>query len=101
MAGLFIRESFSLIPAILPGVVIGVPIGAVLIRHLPAETFRRICMSFDAWVVSFGLSMLLGDLHLVARPGAYGVMAVVVAIDAWLLFRFFSRVPPVADPALE
>jgi hypothetical protein len=29
------------------------------------------------------------------------VMAVVVAIDAWLLFRFFSRVPPVADPALE
>lgn len=90
-AGLFIRESFTLIPAILPGVLIGVPLGAVLIRHLPPETFRRICMSFDAWIVSFGLSTLLRDLHLVDSSAAYGVMAVVVAIDAWLLFWFFTR----------
>jgi len=90
-AGLFIRESFALIPAILPGVAIGVPLGAVLIRHLPPDTFRRICMSFDAWVVSFGLSTLLRDLHLVASGAAYGVMAVVVAIDAWLLYGFFAR----------
>ncbi len=90
-AGLFIRESFTLIPAILPGVLIGVPLGAVLIRHLPPETFRRICMSFDAWIVSFGLSTLLRDLHLVDSSAAYGVMALVVAIDAWLLFWFFTR----------
>ena len=90
-AGLFIRESFALIPAILPGVAIGVPLGAVLIRHLPPDTFRRICMSFDAWVVSFGLSTLLRDLHLVESGAAYGVMAVVVAIDAWLLYGFFAR----------
>ena len=90
-AGLFIGESFTLIPAILPGVLVGVPLGAVLIRHLPPETFRRICMSFDAWIVSFGLSTLLRDLHLVDSGAAYGVMALVVAIDAWLLFRFFTR----------
>ena len=90
-AGLFIRESFTLIPAILPGVMIGVPLGAVLIRHLPPETFRRICMSFDAWIVSFGLSTLLRDLHLAGSGAAYGVMAAVVAIDAWLLYRFFTR----------
>jgi len=90
-AGLFIRESFSLIPAILPGVLIGVPLGAALIRHLPPETFRRICMSFDAWVVSFGLSVLLRQLHLVESPAAFGVMVAVMAIDAWLLFRFFRR----------
>jgi uncharacterized membrane protein YfcA len=90
-AGLFIRESFSLIPAILPGVIVGVPLGAVLIRHLPPETFRRICMSFDAWIVSFGLSTLLRDLHLIDSGAAYIVMAVVVAIDAWLLYRFFAR----------
>ncbi len=90
-AGLFIGESFTLIPAILPGVLVGVPLGAVLIRHLPPETFRRICMSFDAWIVSFGLSTLLRDLHLVDSGAAYGVMALVVTIDAWLLFRFFTR----------
>ena len=90
-AGLFIRESFTLIPAILPGVLIGVPLGAALIRHLPPETFRRICMSFDAWVVSFGLSVLLRQLHLVESPAAFGVMIAVMAIDAWLLYRFFRR----------
>ena len=90
-AGLFIRESFALLPSILPGVVIGVPLGAVIIRHLQPDTFRRICMSFDAWVVSFGLSTLLRELHLVEGAAAYGVMAVVVAVDASLLYRFFRR----------
>jgi uncharacterized protein len=66
-----------------------VPIGAVLIRHVREETFRRVCMSFDAWVVSFGISTLLRELRLV-ESGAFLVMATVVAVDAWLLFRFFS-----------
>jgi uncharacterized protein len=90
-AGLFVRDSFVLIPQMLPGVLIGVPLGAVLIRHLRPEPFRRICMSFDAWVVSFGLSMLLRELHLVESGAAYLVMAAVIAIDAWLLYRFFAR----------
>lgn len=89
-AGLFVRDSMALIPQIIPSVLIGVPIGAVLIRHINAETFRRVCMSFDAWVVSFGISTLLRDLHLVDGGAAYLVMVVVIAIDAWLLFRFFS-----------
>ena len=50
-------------PWILPSVAIGVPIGAQLIRQMRSETFRRICMSFDAWVVGFGLSKLLHDLE--------------------------------------
>ena len=91
VAGLFIRESFELIPAILPGVAIGVPIGAVLIRHLPPETFRRICMSVDAWIVSFGLSNVLRDLHIINSGAAYSVMAVVIAIDGWLWYRFFGQ----------
>jgi len=66
-------------------------IGAVLIRHMQPETFRRVCMSFDAWIVSFGLSMLLSDLHLVDSGAAYLVMVAVIAIDAWLLYRFFAR----------
>jgi uncharacterized protein len=90
-AGLFVWESLSLIPWILPSVAIGVPIGAWLIRHLHPETFRRICMSFDAWVVAFGLSRLLQELHLVESNTAYVVMIVVVLIDAWLLYRFMSR----------
>jgi hypothetical protein len=40
----------------------GPEIGAYLIRRLDAETFRRICMSFDAWVVG------LIELNLIESP---------------------------------
>jgi uncharacterized membrane protein YfcA len=89
-AGLFAYRSLTLIPQILPSVAIGVPIGAQLIRHVRAETFRRLCMSFDAWVVGFGLSTLLRDLRLVETGAAYLVLGAVVLIDAAMLYRFFS-----------
>jgi uncharacterized membrane protein YfcA len=92
-AGLFVRESLGLLPWILPSVLVGVPLGAVAIRHVRSETFRRVCMSVDAWIVSFGVSTLLRQLHLVDGRAAFAVMATVVAIDAWLLYRFFSGVP--------
>jgi uncharacterized membrane protein YfcA len=89
-ASLFTASSIGLIPQILPGVAIGVPIGAFLIRRIRPETFRRVCMSFDAWVVAFGVSTLLRDLHVVRSAAAYLVLALVAAIDTWMLYRFFA-----------
>jgi uncharacterized membrane protein YfcA len=89
-AGLFVTESFLLIPWIVPGIAVGVPIGAAIIRRVDAETFRRICMSFDAWIVGFGLSRLLNELQLVDGPAAYLVLAGAGGIDIYLLCRFFS-----------
>jgi uncharacterized protein len=89
-AGLLTPQSIGLIPQILPGVAIGVPIGALLIRHVRVETFRRICMSFDAWIVAFGISTLFRTLHIVEGRSAYLIMLVVGLIDGCLLYRFFS-----------
>jgi uncharacterized membrane protein YfcA len=89
-AGLFTAPSFGLIPWIVPSVALGVPLGAQVIRRMRPETFRRICMSFDAWVVAFGLSKLLHDLRMVDSGRAYFVLAGVIVLDAWLLYRFFS-----------
>lgn len=89
-AGLFVWPSFALLPWILPSVAIGVPLGAVLIRQMRAETFRRICMSFDAWVVGFGLSKLLQALNVVTSNAAYLVLVGVIILDGWLLYRFFA-----------
>jgi uncharacterized membrane protein YfcA len=88
-AGLLTPESLKLVFAIVPSVLIGVPIGAWLIRHVRAEAFRRVCMSFDAWVVAFGLSTLLQQLHIVDGPAAFIVVLAVGALDAWMLYRFF------------
>lgn len=89
-AGLFAAPSFGLVPWIVPSVAIGVPIGALVIRHMKSETFRRICMSFDAWIVAFGLSKLIHDLKLVPSNSAYLLLLTVIVLDAFLLYRFFS-----------
>jgi hypothetical protein len=46
-------------------------------------------MSFDAWVVGFGLSRVLIELNLMESPWAYSVMAITILIDAYLLYIFF------------
>ncbi len=98
-AGLFTKTSMTLIPHIVPSVLVGVPIGTWLIRRMPAETFRRLCMSFDAWVVGFGVSTTLQALKIAAGSKAFLFLAVVIAIDAWLLYRFFSK--PAAQAAIS
>src|ERR1700758_3768780 len=62
--GLFIAESANILLTFIPSVVIGIPLGTYFIRRLVPETFRRICMSFDAWVVGFGFSRVLIELNL-------------------------------------
>jgi len=99
--GLFSRESAALIPMILPSIAVGVPIGGYLIRRLRAETFRRICMSFDAWIVGFGLSTLLQQLKLVESNRAFLVLFAVGILDTWLLYRFFTIQLPAAKAAEE
>src|SRR5262249_3224368 len=87
--GLFVTESQNLLSVIMPSVVVGIPLGAYVIRRLDAETFRRICMSFDAWIVGFGLSRVLIELNLMESPWAYSVMTVTILIDIYLLYIFF------------
>jgi uncharacterized membrane protein YfcA len=90
-AGLVTRVSLGLAVSIVPSVVVGVPVGAWIIRRVDAETFRRLCMSFDAWIVAFGISALLRELHVVDGIAAFAVVVAVVAFDLWLLARFFKR----------
>jgi uncharacterized membrane protein YfcA len=95
--GLFTTESTALITLILPSILVGVPVGTIIIHHVRPETFRRVCMSFDAWVVGFGISTLLQQLGLVPGAGAFVVLAAVGVIDSLMLYRFFHgprRGPP-------
>ena len=94
--GLFVAESQSILLMIIPSVLVGIPLGAYLIRRLDAETFRRICMSFDAWVVGFGLSRVVIDLKLMESPWAYSVMVVAILLDTYLLYVFFTVQRPAA-----
>jgi hypothetical protein len=96
---LFVAESADLLWVIVPCVLVGIPFGAFVIRRLTSETFRRICMSFDAWVVGFGLSRVLIELRLAEGPWAYSVLAAAIVVDAYLLFLFFTGLRPLAARA--
>ncbi|HEY0254424.1 MAG TPA: sulfite exporter TauE/SafE family protein [Kofleriaceae bacterium] len=101
--GLITRESTGLLPYIVPGVLIGFPIGHALIKRVSTETFRRVCMSFDAYLVAFGLSRTLIDFGI--APGvAYQLLVATAIVDGNLLWGFFrgrSKRSPEEVPADE
>jgi uncharacterized membrane protein YfcA len=88
--GLYAVESQSIFWGIVPSVLVGIPLGAYVIRRLDAETFRRVCISFDVWVVGFGLSRVLLELKLMPGSLAYSVMAAAVLLDLYLLLSYFK-----------
>ena len=96
--GLFTGQSQSVFWTIVPSALVGIPLGAYVIRQLDAETFRRICMSFDAWVVGFGLSRVLLELNLMESPLAYSVLVLAIVLDGWLLYVFFAARRPARRP---
>ena len=97
--GFYSAGSMEIIPYIVPSVIIGIPLGTYLIHMMDPETFRRICMAFDGLIVGFGLSRVLVELDLATPVTTYNILAIVVLINGYLLFRFFrdrsspSRIP--------
>jgi uncharacterized membrane protein YfcA len=87
--GFYSAGSMEIIPYIVPSVLLGIPLGTFLIRWMDPETFRRICMAFDAVVVGFGLSRVLVELELASTFTTYSILSIVMLLNAYLLFRFF------------
>lgn len=85
--------SLRLLWVMLPALIAGVPVGAWLIHRVPEETFRRVCMCFDAAIVAFGISALLRTLGLISGPLAFTPLALVLAYDATILTRYLRRAP--------
>ncbi len=88
--GLYSAGNMEIIPFIVPSVLSGIPLGTYVIRWMDPETFRRLCMSFDALVVGFGLSRVLVELELALPATTYSILGIVVVLNAFLLYRFFQ-----------
>ena len=92
--GFYSAGSMEIIPYIIPSVLIGIPLGAYLIRWMDPESFRRISMAFDSLVVGFGLTRVLLELNLASTFTTYVILVIVVLLNGYLLFRFFRDRPP-------
>jgi len=99
--GLFTATSLQIFTWVAPPVLIGIPLGMFVVKKVGTDTFRRVCMSFDAWIVGYGLAVVIGNLFGLLDFG-YSVWAIDIGIDAWLLYRFFTgrRLPFQQQPRI-
>jgi uncharacterized protein len=88
--GLFTATTFQLFTYVAPPVLLGVPLGFLIVGRVGADVFRRICMSFDGLIVGYGLAVVLGSLFGLIDFG-YAIWALVIGIEFALLYRYFRE----------
>lgn len=102
-ANLVTLPALSLLPYLFIPVIVGVPIGTILLRSLSPEFFRRFVMAADGVLVSYGLSRILATLKVVSSTVGYYVWAALLAVIAALAYialRHIETRVPSANPVV-
>lgn len=93
-AKLITLPAVSLLPVLIVPVVIGIPLGTLLLRSVDPEFFRRFVMSIDAILVAYGLSRVVVALNWVSNQVAYIALTFALAavgIMTWISLRSLPR----------
>ncbi|HVC26722.1 MAG TPA: sulfite exporter TauE/SafE family protein [Nitrososphaerales archaeon] len=93
LLGLFTASSLSLFEVISPPVLIGIPVGLLIVTRVAVETFRRMAMTFDAGIVGYGLSATLPTLFGISPTLSYTLFGAVLVLDLGLLYRYLKGRP--------
>ena len=100
-ANLITLPSLSLLPILVIPVLIGIPVGTLLLRAVSPEFFRRFVMSVDAILVSYGLSRVLVSLKWASNEVAYLGFAAAVAVIAGLSWFSLRAVDQTSEQPVE
>jgi uncharacterized membrane protein YfcA len=88
--GLFATPALGLAGTLLPSLVLGLPLGIVLLRKVEPEGFRRISMAASAAFISFGLARSLIEIQVVSAVVADAGTVLVILTEVLLVVRFFA-----------
>jgi len=94
--GLYGAPSLGLFGLLLPAVLLGLPLGRLLLGRVSKELFRRLCMGVDAVLVTVGLGVALQQLGWVDRAVSYGVVAAIGGFligSAWQRYLLLRKAP--------
>jgi uncharacterized membrane protein YfcA len=93
LLGLFTPDSMALLPPLFLPVLIGVPLGTVLLRSVSRDFFSRLVMAVDGVIVSYGLYSVLVKAKILSD--FEGIVFAVVAITAIVVLavRVLMRLP--------
>ncbi len=78
----------ELFAVIAPPVLVGLPLGVIVARRLDMETFRMLCMNFNAWIVGYGLTRVLVTFFQVNINWANLLYTGIVGLSLVVLFRY-------------
>lgn len=76
----YAAPSIGLLPALIVAVLIGVPLGTLVLRSVSPEFFRSLVMTVDGILVGYGLSQVLVTLTWVASQASFYLFAALLAI---------------------
>lgn len=89
--GLFTPTSLGFVPLLLLPVLLGVPLGALLLRNFSRDVFSRVVMTADGIFVSFGLTNVLAKIGYLTMEQSLlifiGAALALVAIALWAIRR--------------
>jgi uncharacterized membrane protein YfcA len=89
--GIFTFESLKLFLWITPGVVLSMAFGAFFLGKLEPTVFRRMCITLDVWIISFGLLRSVLGFNWLPNWACYFIFVFLILFDGVLLHRFFKR----------
>ena len=95
--GLFTASTLQLFTITALPVLVGIPLGMMVVTKVAVETFRRFAMAFNAGVVGFGLSQVFMNLFKMPADLSYGFWAFVLAVDLMLLYRYLKNRRPLPE----
>jgi uncharacterized membrane protein YfcA len=91
MLGIFTAQSLELFWWIIPGVVVGMPLGAFVLNKLEQLWFRRLCISIDVWLIAFGFGRALWSIQGLSMYVPITIFVAMAIIDAVNFRRFASQ----------
>ena len=101
--GLFTKTTWTYIPPLLIPVLIGVPLGTLLLRSVSRDSFARLIMAADGVFVSFGLTNVLQKLGYLTMTESLTIFVlaslVLAALAAWAIRTKIGTSLPETSPA--
>jgi len=96
-SGLVSVPALGLLPFLFVPVLVGVPVGTLLLRSVSPEFFRRFVMAIDGVLVSYGLSRVFVALKWVSNTASEYLVAALFAFVGVLAWFALRRLPVLAS----
>jgi uncharacterized membrane protein YfcA len=93
--GLFTPTSLGIVPLLLLPVLIGVPLGTLLLRSFSRDFFSKVVMGADGLFVSFGMTNVFAKIGLLTMAQSLMLFVAAALALVWLTYWAIQQIPEI------